>query len=246
MKRAKERWAVSATGGGSVLSWRPRGFPESLIFPPQDVMVGDGARNRGGGFPCCPIFGPMPNSRPYAGISLPKHGLIRQHPFAKRPKRLRRGQMKSVMWFYEPWDHSVGVRIAVSNNGYFLKHEITVRNNGRSPMPISLGFHPYFSTDGRPFEIRHGNRSVKSESIQRDEPLFIRLKGAKLVSLFANGALITFTLTGYTDLCIWTDNPEKYICVEPVMKASHDGDLILMGRQSRTVSCALRVEKLRR
>lgn len=238
---------VAVTGNGTIQSWVPPGCGESVIYPPRTVLIGGTEKARGGAFICSPIFGPTPTDGSYTGIELPQHGLVRQHPFRDRACGFRKGEAQSVMWFYEPWRHAVRASTRISRDGERLTHTIRVTNNERSPMPISLGFHPYFKTSGRRFEIRHGDRRIKSRDVLHDTPLFIPLsRGRKVVTLSANDRLIALTMKGYTHVCVWTDNIGEYICVEPVMRAVQGGHVKLKGKTSMSVSCELHTTPLRR
>jgi galactose mutarotase-like enzyme len=150
------------------------------------------------------------------------------------------------MSFDEPWQHTVLASTRISRDGERLTHTIRVTNNERSPMPISLGFHPYFKTGGQRFEIRHGDRTVRSRDVTPDTPLLIPLSRRKVVTLSANDRLIALTMMGYTHVCVWTDNINEYVCVEPVMRAVQGGHVKLKGKTSLSVSCELHTTPLRR
>lgn len=238
---------VAVAGNGSLRSWIPRGCGESILYPERTVLIGEKQKVRGGAFVCCPIFGAVPQDNAYEGVVLPQHGLVRQHPYLGRDCRFHNGVAQSMMSFDEPWQHTVLASTRISRDGERLTHTIRVTNNERSPMPISLGFHPYFKTGGKRFEIRHGDRTVRSKNVAHNTPLFIPLhRGKKVVTLSANGRLIALTMTGYTHVCVWTDNISEYICVEPVMRAVQGGHVKLKGNTSMSVSCEIHTRPFRR
>ncbi|MCF7815481.1 MAG: hypothetical protein K9M10_00245 [Candidatus Pacebacteria bacterium] len=204
---------IAVAGNGTVRSWTPLGCMESIIFPENEVKINGVTKVRGGAFVCSPFFGTQLQAKIYEATDLPKHGLIRQHYFKNRKGSFSRGTAKSRMWFYEPWHHSVKTAITIPKGGKTLVHSIQLRNQEKCPMPISLGFHPYLSTYGKPFEIRHGDMRLKSQKVLHDSPLFIPLNRRKIVTLFAGHNLITITMIGYTHICVWTDNKSKYTSV---------------------------------
>jgi galactose mutarotase-like enzyme len=237
---------VAVAGNGTLRSWIPPGCGESILYPERTILIGEERKVRGGAFVCCPIFGPVPQEDGYSGIVLPNHGLVRQHPFKERACRFQKGEARSEMWFNEPWNHTVRASTRISRDGERLTHTIRVTNNERCPMPISLGFHPYFKTGGGRFEIRHGDQRVKSRDVAHDTPLFIPLNRRKVVTLSANGRLIALTMKSYTHICVWTDNIGEYVCVEPIMRAVQGGHVKLKGRKSLSVSCEIHTTPLRR
>lgn len=237
---------VAVAGNGTLRSWIPPGCGESILYPERTVRVGEKEKVRGGAFVCCPIFGSTPKEDGYKEIILPNHGLVRQHPLKERNCRFHNGLARSKMWFDGPWHHTVDVRALISKDGERLKHTVRVTNHERHPIPISLGFHPYFKTGGKRFEIRHGDRRVKSNDVLHDTPLLIPLNRRKVVTLSASDRLIALTMRGYTHVCVWTDNIDEYICVEPVMRAVQGGQVKLKGKTSLSVSCELHTTPLRR
>lgn len=237
---------VAVAGNGTLRSWIPPGCGESILYPERTMLIGEEQKVRGGAFVCCPVFGAVPQDDVYGGIVLPQHGLVRQHPYRGRNCRFHNGVAQSKMHFDEPWQHTVLASTRISRDGERLTHTIRVTNNERSPMPISLGFHPYFKTGGSRFEIRRGDRRIKSRDVLHDTPLFIPLSRRKVVTLSANGRLIALTMNSYTHVCVWTDNIGEYICVELVMRAIQGGQVKLKGNTSMSVSCELHTTPLRR
>jgi hypothetical protein len=232
---------ISVASNGTIHSWRPSGMSRSIIYPERKEVIGGTTKDRGGAYVCSPIFGSVPKTERYHDINLPRHGLVRQHETQARVTQINMGGLISNLAFKEPWQHQVSLSVLVSNDGKNLRHTVQVRNDDGQAMPLSLGFHPYFSTNGRPFEIRHGGdgQRIRSRDIKLAVPLFITLGRKKTVSLCVNGALIFLTMQGYTHICIWTDNPEKYICVEPVRRHSQGGDLLLEKGKTQKVSCLI-------
>lgn len=229
----------------TVTYWRANGRFGDILFPEQKIELHGVQKLRGGAQVCSPIFGDMPTTIDYSGITLPKHGLMRTGAsYSTRFRHTKNSGADSLIFTYEhPWPHQVAVSATISPTGDALTHTIIASDRGEDQVPLSIGFHPYFATKGKAFTIINGTTEISSTSIETDKPFFIECTDNKKVLLkFSGGHIIEMTLVaGYERCCIWTDALEKYICIEPVMggagqyKFLHHGDVPLV------CTCALRV-----
>ena len=211
---------------GSVIRWISPLTGRNIIFPEQEVEItgknGAVTKRRGGGFACCP-FSTMPNT---VWNGLPAHGLLRTGLGHTR-KEVRHYTDASYveMDYEEPCDHKIQIEVG-SPDRKSIHHLIRVINTGDRNIPVSLGFHPYFSTEGEMFSIIYGDTELLSLNIEEDKPIFLEKVPDQKLFLNIGDQVITLELKeGYTHFCIWTDKKDSYICVEPVFGHDEPFDL---------------------
>lgn len=236
------------TDNGTLTYWRWPEETNDILFPEQEIEIDGVAKLRGGAPVCCPIFGTMPETKDYEGVTLPQHGLVRlgnRHFHTLRKYPVGGGESVYFM-FLDPWYHEVLVTVRLSEDGKLLEHEILVWKDPHSEnyMPISIGFHPYFATHGDLFHITYGDYHITSDEIQNGDPFFITRRefGQKLlVELSYNNNLeISIDDGDYDHFCIWTDAKDKYICVEPVLGGGGKYNILRKGGEVRG-NCKIRV-----
>ncbi len=225
--------------------WNAGGRFGAVLFPEQKIELGGAQKLRGGAPVCAPIFGDMPTTADYTGVTLPKHGLLRTGTsYSTRFRHTKNDGADSLIFTYEhPWPHQVQVSVTTSPSGNTLTHTVIASDRGADQVPLSIGFHPYFATKGKPFTIINGETEITSTAIETDAPFFIECAESKKVLLkFTTGYIVEIALeAGYERCCIWTDSILNYICIEPVMggegqyKFLHHGDVPLV------CTCTMRV-----
>lgn len=96
----------------------------------------------------------------------------------------------------------------------------------RTPTHIRPGLHPYFQV-GESFDITIGNTHITKEDIANESVIYLDAPGKEAILKTSNKTItISYSIeTGveYTPFfCIWTDNKERYICIEPVAGKEKD------------------------
>ena len=182
---------------------------ENIIFPSR--LVGNKSR---GGIPICfPFFG-----KPTKDFSsIPQHGWLRhQVVFVGENKVTEEFPWKlhyTITVFVCPADASLTVNLITERlkDGCFYS------------TPINPGFHPYFCSDKAKRCIARGMTRIgkrvitdfKKESAQVtvDNPILIK-SGKQTVLMELTRCVSQLTL--------WSDNPDEYFCVEPVLTSRDD------------------------
>ena len=207
---------IAVDDNGSLIGWMN---PETgqLIISKHEVIVQGQQRTRVSHI-CFP-FGKATGI--YDGLAA--HGLTRTGAgHIRKSIDFTEPDEKHVEMEYDrPFRHKIAICVESSSSGKTLYHKIEVTNLDSVRRPISLGFHPYFATNGQEFAIQYGDFSLNSDTLKVDQPLFIAKKPREKLLLKIGDQTITLELIkGYTDFCIWTDLKDKYICVEPVLGAN--------------------------
>jgi galactose mutarotase-like enzyme len=98
---------------------------------------------------------------------------------------------------------------------------------------IRPGFHPYFPV-GETFEIHIGETKLTKENIPSDTRVMVIVhEETPTATLITHGTstTISYHIDTWTSaqpqtkaFCIWTDNKDKYLCVEPVFGSGMQND----------------------
>ena len=205
--------AIEVDDNGSLLNWIN---PETgqLIISKHEVIVQGQQRTRVSHI-CFP-FGKATGI--YDGLTA--HGLTRTGAghIRKNIDFTEPDEKRVEMEYNKPFRHKIAIYVESNSKGKVLYHAIEVTNLDNETRPISLGFHPYFATNGQGFTIQYGNLSLNSDKLEVDQPLFIEsIPGEKQFLKIGDRTITLELIKGYTDFCIWTDQKDKYICVEPVL-----------------------------
>jgi hypothetical protein len=240
---------ITITKFGRVARWTVGQPPVPVLFVAPGVSE---TPRRGGNFVAAPLFGDTPEG---ALWHLPRHGPVRtlnslnaQGKLTGRETDPRVGKHKFQFWFSAtrdfPWLYFVTLEYVYQSESETLQMMVRI-NRARNcvnsePMPVSFGFHPYFATAGRPFRIRHapstthhsGNDFTRSIQLQgAAHPVILETEGHRAI-LQSGGDFSSFIL--------WTDDPSKYVCVEPV--AGKPGPLFLEAGYSCAGTCTIQVK----
>ena len=194
--------------GGTITSFSVGG--ENIFYP--RTVIGD--KERGGCHVCAPWFGPSQRGDR-------KHGFARdsfmdgdRRPGAVETTFAYKGTDSRYPWwiFFE-------AKTSLEN-GSLRTGFVMTRNGQRSePAPINPAFHPYFAcSDATKVMISMGG--VERAHFRGDSHV-VRLK-SKRIFIEMPDREITMDLGGdfrimKSYLGIWTDDPGRYLCVEPIL-----------------------------
>lgn len=206
---------------GSVLLWIDS-YGKPVLFEQQTIR----GKVRGDNHVCSPNLGTAPFHLPdYKGITpedLPQHGLMRLPDRGELlTDELDIGQRTHLITraFFKPWRHGVQVRVRFSPDHLFHRLMVWREHGDKGLMPVSLGFHPYFATNGEEFYIfiqSEGGQESGIDTFRHNEAQRRTGKMARIE--FASGrTIIIKSHEGYDAFCIWTDDISQYICVEPIL-----------------------------
>lgn len=227
---------ISSTGGtitSAVVDER------QILYPWRQV----GEKTRGGCHVCAPWFGSSPRGAK-------KHGYLRD--LEAQDVELYFNSAKLVFRHPGnedyPWSLLYEVGVFAQTDG--LKMTLHVKRMGDQeivPAPVLPAFHPYFGCDNESNVevlmgiIRHHGFACEARAV----PLVSRV-----VKVTMPGKCIVMELGGAftvpkSEIVLWTDTPEDYVCVEPVLqdKKSFDtpaGRCLCVG-SSLDLSMSLRV-----
>ncbi len=138
--------AIISVYAGQVLSYRPAGETEDLLFLSKLAYYQDGKAIKGGVPVCWPWFGPDPE-----GQGRPGHGFVRNRYWqviateatsdgaGKVTLGLQNSEETFAIW---PNAFELTIEITVSDS---LTVELVTRNNSEHQLPITQGLHTYFN-----------------------------------------------------------------------------------------------------
>lgn len=201
-----------------------------ILFPRQTISYTDGSiKQRGGSHVCLPNFGPD------SEFGLAQHGFGR-----------------TLLWEVESAaTDQVTLQLRGGSQQYSgllsrLTYELTatglvmrlqLRNEGKQPLAVAPGFHPYFQTD-------KDDTAVK---VDDKEFLFVDLAEMQLASadkrafrLCGKEIVLMSTLKQWAH---WTDRFGDYVCIEPTMagNAFLDATYKLL-QPGHTKRCTFRID----
>lgn len=194
-------YVVSLTKGG-----------EEVFFE-KNTIVKDGATKlRGGSHVCLPHFGPSEK------VGQTNHGFARECEWTlvdKTPDTVKL-QLQENYLGYE----KMVAFIEYSLLGDEFSTKLIVKNEGDSEFTISPAFHPYFSY------TNEDDVKVDNTNIQFNKALDDSLFYGQVHELKTGRFTINFEVENLEKFVVWSDNLDKYICVEPSFnhKALDDGN----------------------
>ncbi len=189
----------------------------NVLYP---FHVRENGSERGGSFVAFPAFGPP--APVYDGEN--QHGWLRDDSatvdFANNTATVM--NFRKVGGLYRS---NVGFHVTHTVCNKLFKTELQFvcssdRENNESPL-FRPGFHPYFPNDGETRvdiggkEYNHFSATAKCVMIGTDTPVTV-YTGKCTIRMKLHG------FTGSTCVYLWSDNPEKYFCVEPVYCTQED------------------------
>lgn len=235
--------------GGQVLSWQYKDehifFPQQTVA----VKLGDSVeyKTRGGMFICFPHFGPEITS---GHFRMPQHGLMREIDFTPTAYTKHSLALWNNLKLNVLYDYVVHVKLfyEMFSNGFQIK--VLIENKDETAVPINLAFHPYFTvTDdwkrtrftrleaGIGIDLEKEYPDEKYTGLKRD--IFLSASGSchpassnliivknlrqQNIHILTNGfhdEIIANRIGHYENYLLWSDNPEKYLCLEPYLDKS--------------------------
>lgn len=226
----------------------PKKANVNILFPEQ-VVFNNGIKKRGGAPVCCPIFGEMPRNDPcYENLKLSQHGLVRTSLCYKQGIETN-GKSARFFRFEEPWRHEVKISGLVTKDLRFV-HELHVKFSDPQKdkgeiMPLSAAFHPYIATNDEPYWLCYGkNFSLTNKQLIAGESLFVQGTGNPedaFTLAFSNYTIHFFLGRMYKHFCVWSDDPNKYICIEPFFGKKFDEPYFLENHETCTGRCTISV-----
>ncbi|WP_103981117.1 aldose epimerase family protein [Helcococcus massiliensis] len=205
------------TLGAYIIEFNKAG--EQIFYPKKEIKVGNSSKLRGGNHVCLPHFGVSEK------INQSNHGFARSLEW----DILEESDHKLILTLQAPVkdyeEMEVSLEYSLEDNTFTSKLE--VENLGEEPFTISPAFHPYFAykdvnslkVNGEKLEITDQVR----ESLFKGQVKEIEIDGKKII-------LENKNINKYV---IWTDELDKYICIEPTYNydaLNRDLDLIQVDR----------------
>lgn len=209
--------AVVSDVGGTVLSFKLAG--EDVLYPWRKT---DDGKERGGIPICAPWFGKTE-------FGDKKHGHLRDLEAVK----VSYNDASEVKMTFEhpgsqryPW--AMRYEVGVSVKYGFLKHSLTITrlDDGLFDLaPIDPGFHPCFLGNETDVLVtagfgKHVGFSKNAESVSIGSPAFLIenfgrfVKGKNVRTAMSLGG----SFSRSSIVVFWSDNPEEYFCVEPILE----------------------------
>ncbi|MEI6672077.1 MAG: hypothetical protein WCL02_01630 [bacterium] len=210
----------------TITSWNIDGI--DILFPEQEVLI-DGKQKKRGGTPLCfPNFG---HAVTYKGVEIPQHGFLRdkEHQFIRTngtgPRLFLRGNVQAYNLSY---DTSILMQVHNQFNIPTLTQTLTVKSGISSEeMPLCLGFHPYFKINRKYLNFIRDGKAMNMGLFDNEGLLHAQkydFKNTFEIQIDEKVSVIMCCIgdfvTGQQQVCIWSDNPDQYICVEPIMHKS--------------------------
>lgn len=207
--RSGDFFASVSSKGGSVADFAWKGIP--IIYPERAV----GEKSRGGIPICFPFFGKSVKNF----SELPRHGWLRNEELElleESEAHVVFGGKNKPLKHY-PWVFEYRVSVFVdSKNGLQLIFGARRLSDGQFfPAPINPAFHPYFNNFGSQIVV------TGKESISKFGKEAKKIKPASSVFLYSGRWITEMKLGGDFNesscLVLWSDSPDEYFCVEPVL-----------------------------
>lgn len=207
-----EVYAVVSSKGGTVKEfvW----FGKNIIYPEFQ----DGDKSRGGIPICFPFFSKMPGRFD----ALQRHGWLRHQELELMADSntyvIFHGRNEATEIY--PWELMYDVKVFFNEFGLNLNLVVQRLRDRQAPLaPINPGFHPYFSSHG---SNRTGHSAfVGSKEISDFRKESARVDAADMVFIDSGEWRSCMRLNdGFgpqSILTLWSDRPEEYFCVEPVL-----------------------------
>ncbi len=204
---------------------------EDIFFP---YFVGKDKKARGGCPICSPWFGSIPE------LGKERHGYIRT---MRATDIVERGPNAMEFVFncpgtsQYPWTLFQKVRVEIMHHGLRIGLEIKRLDDRLSSRAfVNPGFHPYFLGRAEDTVVisNSGNFSGFSDNAKVCEiggrGLVIERSDKKIAMLLEGD------FSKLSKAVLWTNNPEKYFCVEPILKDPNEGIEIGIGESIKLVA----------
>jgi glucose-6-phosphate 1-epimerase len=205
---------------GQVLSFKPAGQKDDLLFLSKSAYYAPGKAIKGGVPICWPWFGPDPE-----GKGRPGHGFVRNRPWVLRStEALGDGRIQVRLGLTDSdetraiWDHAFDLELQATI-GSTLDVALTTRNTGSAAFALSQGLHTYFTVgdiaktqvqgldgcayvdnmDGGAKKVQHGAIEVGGET----ERIYSGVNGVLEIEDKALNRRITIRPSGSASAVVW-------------------------------------------
>ncbi|MFH1036463.1 MAG: hypothetical protein V1756_00130 [Patescibacteria group bacterium] len=233
-------FALVSTLGGTVMDFSYQKI--NIIYPQRKVDIQGEKKSRGGIPICFPFFGPAINR--FAGIS--QHGWLQSQGLIIKSLMessiTMTGSQRSEKF---PWNLEYSVSVGVNPGILTVNLEVRrMQDSNPEDCPINPAFHPYFTNLGKR-EVKIGQQTytdfLAESLIVPSERNVVIDNGLCKVQMSLGG-----DFSGNSRICLWSDDPDKYFCVEPMLApmesfADDDDGVFLAGKEIIRLDMALRV-----
>ncbi len=197
--------------GGTILSWTVDG---QEIIPKlfKKVNQETGKASYRGGMPICfPFFGPSPEGMK----SIPQHGWLRNSEMEiieSGENEITFSQENKPTDEY-PWQLKTTLQYKITDDSLEVILQITRLSDGQqSPAPIDPALHPYFAID------KNSQTKVDQQEINfSSEARGLDITDDSDITIDTKAGTVKMTTEEFSKLWVWSDNPEEYGCLEPVL-----------------------------
>lgn len=193
-----------------------------LVFPYRRI---DG-KVRGGIPVCAPIFGPGEK------FGLKQHGFARDlvwrsidspidHPTKMRLELSEvTKQDETIPEVFSGCHMKLDLAISSEGATNILDMRLNVLNNGTESFPLFPGFHPYFNTShsNPAAEVLAGIGNYVADLEKELDPAQELPQRAGPTNFRTGGQSVSITSPELSTVIVWSQSPQKYICVEPTYR----------------------------
>lgn len=211
-------YVITSLKGATVVSYI---VDNAVIIFPQTVID---SKARGGIPLCFPFLGPP---KPRFSEEIPQHGWLRDQKFTLYKVGINSFTFRSLSCMSArksyPWTFVYEVEISLELERRLIIELRATRLHGIDELaPVNPAFHPYFCNLGKREVIIDGKRVVIESGAAKIVPV------GKEILIDMGTTQVEMTLAGdFNDksyIVLWTDNAERYFCVEPVLTHPDDFD----------------------
>lgn len=188
---------------------------KKFFYPMQRFETDVGAVWRGRMHPCSPIFGSPEGKGIYS--KAPQHGELRDLPWIMESYDQTSGGEYSLI--YDKWGTEIEYRVRFRMIKNWLQVFTAMTNRKSQPVPIELGWHPYFNAPnggtvrfvGSDIPFIEINKAYDSKIFPAPDHVSIGLNGIGIVKM------VFYEGFDSGKVCVWTDWLQNYFCVEPLI-----------------------------
>ena len=197
--------------GGTILSWTVGG---QEIIPKlfKKVNQETGKASYRGGMPICfPFFGPSPEGMK----SIPQHGWLRnsEMEIIEPGKNEITFSQKNQPTNEYPWQLKTTLQYKITDDSLEVILQITrLSDDQQSSAPIDPALHPYFAINK--------NHQIKVNQQEIDfspKDYGLDITDGSDITIDTKAGTVKMTTAGFSKLWVWSDKPEEYGCLEPVL-----------------------------
>ncbi|MCD4761660.1 hypothetical protein K8R32_01755 [bacterium] len=211
---------LTSARGASGITLKKGG--RDYFYPPEIVKINGVDKWRGKMHPCSPIFG-SPEGKGIFSLA-PPHGELRDELWFTGEidwiKEEEPGGATGCEYYldYTHWETSIRYHVFYRLINNCLEVTTKMTNHNSSPVPIELGWHPYFNAP-QGGTIRFVNTDFPNINIQGAYGPKIFPAGLVVIELNGIGTVEMMPYEGFKTgkICVWTDWERKYFCVEPLL-----------------------------